>query len=85
MKVIEEVQARDAAHESRRPKEYPTGTTLFVDTASPQCYFCRLGHRIVELSLELRLVRRHSKGLVGATFALRRVMRHEIVVAESSV
>ena len=50
LKVIEEeVQARErsttrAAHEGRRLKECPTGAALFVDTASPQCCFCRQGH-----------------------------------------
>lgn len=47
--IEEEVQARErsttrATHESRRPREYPTGATLLVDTASPQCCFCRQGH-----------------------------------------
>ena len=40
--------------------------------------------RIVEPSLELSLIERHSKRLVGVTLALGRVMCHEIVVAESS-
>ena len=47
--IEEEVQARErssirTAHESRRPKEYPTGATLFVDTASPRCCFCQQSH-----------------------------------------
>ena len=50
LKVIEEeLQARERSsarntHEVRRPKEYPTGTALFVDSASPQCCFCQQGH-----------------------------------------
>ena len=50
LKVIEEeLQARERssarnAHEVRRPKEYPTGAALFVDSASPQCCFCQQGH-----------------------------------------
>ena len=49
--IEEEVQAREgsttcAIHESRRPKEFPTDATLFVDTASPQCCFCGQGHSL---------------------------------------
>ena len=47
--VEEELQARERSsarttHEGRRPREYPTGATLFSDAASPRCCFCQQGH-----------------------------------------
>lgn len=47
--VEEEIQARERSsarttHEGRRPREYPTGATLFSDATSPRCCFCQQGH-----------------------------------------